>query len=90
MLFDGYVYMSKLDTDTDVMGCVVRRMWWKPWRWSVQPLYYSRPIVSALPGAAVDTREGEPVHNLTKLGVAGMLKLFGVCTDFSEFSGEMK
>lgn len=86
-VFDGYVYMSRLDADTEVLGCVVRRMWWKPWRWSVQPLYYTRP---SAPGAIIGSREGEPIHNLTKLGVAGMLKLYGIDRDFSDFLGEPK
>jgi hypothetical protein len=72
------------------MGVVLTRMWWKPWRWSLTPLYFSRPIT---PAGMVEQREGRPITNLTLLGAIGLAKLYGVRhVDFecNNFYGEMK
>lgn len=90
-LQSGTVYMTSIrDLDNPVMGVIVRRMWWKPWRWALTPIYFSRPITTM---GVSETREGMPITNLTKLGAIGLAKLYGVRhVDFerSNFDGEMK
>jgi hypothetical protein len=80
----GTFYMASIgDWGNPVLGVVVARMWWKPWRFFVQPVYYR-----GLGGSMV---YGEPLRNLTKLGVVGAVKLFGVeHRDFETFEGELK
>ena len=84
----GSIYMtSPGDLDNPVMGVVVNRMWWKPWRYFVQPIYYGEY------GPLRELKYGEPIRNLTKLGVLGTMKLFGVKhRDFEheQFLGEPK
>lgn len=78
----GSVYLIA-DLGTEVMGCVVRRMWWKPWRWSVQPIYYEEVTRKARAGmyevgGVREVRDGEAIKDLTMLGAVGILKLYGV------------
>lgn len=84
----GSVYLVA-DLGTEVMGCVVRRMWWKPWRWSVQPIYYEEVVRKARAGMYAvgsvrevrevrEVRDGEAIKDLTMLGAVGILKLYGV------------
>lgn len=77
------VYMTSIgDLDNPIMGVVLRRMWWKPWRYSVQPMYYQNRGTA---GYITTYEEGERINNLTKLGVVGYMKLFGVVhKDFEE------
>lgn len=67
--------MSKLDADTEVMGVIIKRMWWKPWRWSVQILYWT-PRLEA--GYVSELDRTEKIGNLTLLGAIGYAKLVGV------------
>ena len=69
------VYMTSIAEDTNVMGVVIGRMWWKPWRWRVKPIYYRQ---RGADGYITGTDEGEPISNLTLLGAIGMAKLWGV------------
>jgi hypothetical protein len=79
------VYMTSYAEDTNVMGVVIGRMWWKPWRWRVTPLYYRHQIVASSAGEISYTDEGKPTSNLTLLGAIGMAKLLGVKhKDFEE------
>jgi hypothetical protein len=71
----GSVYLVTDPIDTRVMGCVVRRMWWKPWHWSVRPIYC---LEVAEKGSLLELRDGEAVKDLTMLGAVGILKLYGV------------
>lgn len=72
----GSVYLAA-DSDTGVMGCVVRRLWWKPWRWSVQPIYYEE-LQTKTARSVYEVRDGEAIKDLTMLGAVGILKLYGV------------
>lgn len=79
------VYMANIAEETNVMGVVISRMWWKPWRWKVTPLYYRHQIVASSAGEISYTDEGETISNLTLLGAIGMAKLWGVKhKDFEE------
>lgn len=72
----GSVYLVA-ELDTGVMGCVVRRLWWKPWRWSVHPIYYDE--METKTGRSVyEVRDGVAIKDLTMLGAIGILKLYGV------------
>jgi hypothetical protein len=83
------VYMTNIAEETNVMGVVISRMWWKPWRWKVKPIYYKPQIVyDASPGEVHYTDEGETTSNLTLLGAIGMAKLWGV--KHKDFEGVMK
>ena len=79
----GTIYMANImDLDNPVMGVIVRRMWWKPWRYSVQPVYYPGRRADGGPTRAA---YGETVSNLTKFGAVGYMKLWGVGhKDFEE------
>jgi hypothetical protein len=77
------VYMTCIAEDTNVMGVVISRMWWKPWRWKVTPIYYRQRGAT---GYITGTQEGEPINNLTMLGAIGMAKLLGV--EHKDFEGE--
>ena len=81
----GTVYMTSYgDFDNPVMGVVIRRMWWKPWRYSVKPIYWeTRPA-----GYISELHEGTTTSNLTRAGAIGMAKLYGV--KHHDFEGEMK
>jgi hypothetical protein len=79
------VYMTCIAEDTNVMGVVISRMWWKPWRWKVTPLYYGQ---RGADGYITGAHEGEPISNLTLLGAIGMAKLLGV--EHKDFEGVMK
>ncbi len=82
----GSIYMTNIgDFDNPIMGALVRRMWWKPWRFTVTPIYYES---RGAQGYISETRYGEPIRNLTKLGVVGMMKLYGV--KHQDFQGETK
>jgi hypothetical protein len=82
----GTVYMNSTgDFNDPLIGVVIKRMWWKPWRYSLTPLYYKPQIVSDSPGEVHYSDEGEPISNLTKLGAIGTAKLLGVeHRDFKE------
>lgn len=71
----GSVYMTSIAEDTNVMGVVLKRMWWKPWRWKVTPIYYSSTRV---PNKIMGVHEAETITNLSKEGAIGMAKLYGV------------
>ena len=76
------VYMTSIAEETNVMGVVISRMWWKPWRWRVTPIYYRQREAT---GYITRTDEGETISNLTMLGAIGMAKLWGVKhKDFEE------
>ena len=66
-----------------VLGVVISRMWWKPWRWKVTPLYYGQRGAA---GHITGANEGEPTSNLTLLGAIGMAKLLGV--EHKDFEGK--
>lgn len=76
------VYMANIAEETNVMGVVISRMWWKPWRWKVTPLYYGQRGAA---GHITGANEGEPTSNLTLLGAIGMAKLLGV--EHKDFEG---
>ena len=77
------VYMTSIAEDTNVMGVVIGRMWWKPWRWRVTPMYYR--IRPTYPGEVHYSDNGETISNLTLLGAIGTAKLLGVeHKDFEE------
>lgn len=59
------------------MGCVVRRMWWKPWRWSVHPIYYGE-LQTKTGRSVYEVKDGVAIKDLTMLGAIGILKLYGV------------
>jgi hypothetical protein len=85
----GTVYMTSYgDFDNPVIGVVIRRMWWKPWRYSVKPVYWDDndddPHVWGYRGLG----EGSVIYNLTKAGAIGMAKLYGV--KHQDFEGELK
>jgi hypothetical protein len=80
------VYMTSIAEETNVMGVVISRMWWKPWRWRVTPLYYRAQIVSNSPGEVHYSDEGKTISNLTLLGAIGTAKLLGV--EHKDFEGE--
>lgn len=67
------------DLNNPVMGVIVWRMWWKPWRYTIQPVYYvGRGGEPASARTVVSTKDGEKIHHLTKLEVIGLMKLYGV------------
>lgn len=75
-LQNGSVYMASIrDFSNPIMGVVVMRMWWKPWRWSVTPIYWAQP-----PGtlAVRGIFHATPITNLSKEGAIGVAKLHGV------------
>lgn len=76
----GSVYMTSIAEDTNVMGVVLKRMWWKPWRWKVTPIYYSEQRVNTAKviGWSIRTDRGPTITNLSKEGAIGMAKLYGV------------
>lgn len=85
----GTVYMTSIgDLDNPIMGVVLKRMWWKPWRYSLQPMYYtSRGAAGYISGS----EDGEVIPNLTMKEAIGMMKLMGVThKDFQDFLGEPK
>lgn len=88
----GSIYMTRIgDLDNPVMGVVMRRMWWKPWRYSLHPLYYSHRVTNIPMGEVLEARDGEPIRNLTKLEAIGLMKLMGIAhKDFEDFLGETK
>lgn len=91
ILLEGRVYFTSIqDLDNQIMGVVLRRMCWKPWRWSVQPFYYKGVQIEA--GHNIkDVVDGEAVNNLTLLGAVGMMKLMGIKhKEFETFEGELK
>ena len=71
----GTVYMTSIAEDTNVMGVIINRMWWKPWMWQVTPIYYKK---YGADGYINESSEGPPIRNLTKLGAVGVAKLLGV------------
>jgi hypothetical protein len=73
----GTVYMNSIyEFDNPIMGVVIRRMWWKPWRYSLTPIYWK--VADEAYGAG-------PTNNLTKLEAIGTAKLLGVeHRDFKE------
>ena len=64
--------------DDPVMGCVPRRMWWKPWKWQVTPLNWTRPYEPLKGGYMVNTEAGPPITDLTEAGAIGIMKLYGI------------
>lgn len=80
------------DVDNPVMGVIVCRMWWKPWRYSAQAIYYTdnraKTRIMATHRFIIETQYGEKVTNLTKLEVVGLMRLMGV--KHPQFEGAMK
>lgn len=84
-LRNGAVYMAPLDAP--VLGCVSRRMWWKPWRWQVVPLHWTKNAMKKLQaGTYVGCEPGVPITDLSKEGAVAMMKLYGV--EHKDFEGE--
>lgn len=85
----GSVYMTRIDGESDVMGVVIKRMWWKPWRWQLTPMYWSQPKGNAQGYVAIaEVHDGKPIKNLTLLGVVALAKLMGI--EHRDFEGETK
>lgn len=65
--------------DAPVMGCVPRRMWWKPWKWQVTPLNWTHTYDARVQqGYMAGAKDGPPITDLTEAGAIGIMKLYGI------------
>ena len=64
--------------DGPLMGCVPRRMWWKPWKWQVTPLNWTCPYDARLGEYMRYTEDGPTITDLTEAGAIGIMKLYGI------------